>query len=94
MLTLLSLDIHRCVLPPTLHHAPRPLHVSASALLTRCGSCIPVSTLSFKWVYLVVTYDGAVVRMFVNAELVAQVLGSTSCGSTCTGCTESWMLGN
>ena len=29
----------------------------------------------FKWVYLVVTYDGVIVRMFVNAELVAQVFG-------------------
>lgn len=39
----------------------------------------PLSPLSLKWVYLVATYDGAIVRMYVNAELVAQVLDHHVC---------------
>ena len=29
---------------------------------------------SFQWAYLAATYDGVVVRMYVDAKLVAQVL--------------------
>lgn len=33
----------------------------------------PQSSVSFQWAYLVATYDGAIVRMYVNGEVVAQV---------------------
>lgn len=58
---------------PTLHRAPR--HVSARAYSHGITVHPSFDSLSFKWVYLVVTYDGVIVRMFVNAELVAQVHG-------------------
>jgi len=33
----------------------------------------PLFSFSLQWTYLVATYDGVIVRMYVNAKLVAQV---------------------
>eukprot|EP00903_Cladosiphon_okamuranus_P019664 g18076.t2 len=51
-------------------------NVWAASICTEDGSELSVvgpKVVHGEWVYLVVTYDGVIVRMFVNAELVAQI---------------------